>query len=68
MKISARNMLKGTVSSIQEGAVNGVVTIDLHDAKVKADITMEAIRDLGLKVGDQAVAIVKSTDVMVGVE
>lgn len=68
MKISARNMLKGTVSSIQEGAVNGVVTIDLHDTKVKADITMEAIRDLGLKVGGQAVAIVKSTDVMVGVE
>lgn len=68
MKISACNMLKGTVSSIQEGAVNGVVTIDLHDTKVKADITMEAIRDLGLKVGGQAVAIVKSTDVMVGVE
>ena len=68
MKISARNMLKGTVSSIQEGAVNGVVTIDLHDTKVKAGITMEAIRDLGLKVGGQAVAIVKSTDVMVGVE
>ena len=54
MKISACNMLKGTVSSIQEGAVNGVVTIDLHDTKVKADITMEAIRDLGLKVGGQA--------------
>lgn len=68
MKISARNMLKGTVSSIQEGAVNGVVTIDLHDTKVKGSITMEAIRDLGLKVGGQAVAIVKSTDVMVGVE
>ena len=68
MKISARNMFKGTISSIQEGAVNGVVTIDLHDTKVKADITMEAIRDLGLKVGGQAVAIVKSTDVIVGVE
>lgn len=64
MEISARNMLKGTVSSIQEGAVNGVVTIDLHDTKVKADITMEAIRDLGLKVGEPAFAIIKASSVM----
>lgn len=64
MKISARNQLKGTISNIQEGAVNGVVTIDLHDAKVKADITMDAIRDLGLKVGQEAFAIIKASSVM----
>lgn len=64
MKISARNQLKGTVSEIQEGAVNGVVTIDLHDGKIKADITMEAIRDLGLKVGEPAFAIIKASSVM----
>lgn len=68
MKLSARNQLKGTISNIQEGAVNGVVTIDLHDTKVKADITMDAIRDLGLKVGEPAFAIIKATEVMVGVE
>lgn len=68
MKLSARNQLKGTISNIQEGAVNGVVTIDLHDTKVKADITMDAIRDLGLKVGEPASAIIKATEVMVGVE
>ena len=49
MKISARNQLKGTVSAIAEGAVNGVVSIDLGSTMVKADITMEAINDLGLK-------------------
>lgn len=48
MKISARNQLKGTVSAIAEGAVNGVVSIDLGSTVVKADITMEAINDLGL--------------------
>lgn len=64
MKISARNQLKGTISNIQDGAVNGIVTIDLGDSKIKADITMEAIKDLGLKVGEQACAIIKATSVM----
>lgn len=64
MKISARNMLKGTVSAIQEGAVNGVVTVDLHDTQVKADITMDAIRDLDLEVGKPALVIVKASSVM----
>lgn len=68
MKISARNQLKGAISNIQEGAVNGIVTIDLHDIKVKGSITNEAIDQLGLKVGGEAVAIIKATEVMVGVE
>ena len=74
MKISARNQLKGTISAVAEGTVNGVVTIDLGSTQIKADITMEAIKDLGLKEGMDAVAIVKAsnvmfaTDVIVGVE
>lgn len=64
MKISARNQLKGTISSVAEGAVNGVVTIDLGNTSVKADITMEAIEELGLKEGMTAYAIVKATNVM----
>lgn len=64
MKISARNQLKGTISSVAEGAVNGVVTIDLDNTSVKADITMEAIEELGLKEGMTAYAIVKATNVM----
>ena len=43
MKISARNQLKGTIASVTEGAVNGVVAIDLGSTVVKADITMDAI-------------------------
>lgn len=64
MKISARNQLKGTISSVTEGAVNGVVTIDLGSTTVKADITMEAIKDLGLKEGMDAYAIIKASNVM----
>lgn len=48
--------------------MNGVVSIDLGDATIKADITMEAIESLGLKAGGSAVAIIKATDVIVGVE
>lgn len=48
--------------------MNGVVSIDLGDATIKADITIEAIESLGLKAGEPAVAIIKATDVIVGVE
>lgn len=64
MKISARNQLKGTVASVTEGAVNGVVAINLGDDTIKADITMEAIKDLGLKEGMDAVAVIKASNVM----
>lgn len=64
MKISARNQLKGTIKNVQEGAVNGVVTICLGGNKVKADITMDAIKELGLVEGKEAYAIVKASSVM----
>jgi len=64
MKISARNQLKGIVSNVQEGAVNGVVTIDFGGNAIKADITMDAIKELGLEAGKEAVAIIKATNVM----
>lgn len=64
MRISARNVLKGTVTAVAEGAVNGVVTIDVGGRSVKADITMDAIRDLGLEAGVPAYAVVKATNVM----
>lgn len=64
MKISARNQLKGTISSVTEGTVNGVVAIDLGDVTIKADITMESIKELGLTEGKEAYAIIKATNVM----
>lgn len=64
MKISARNQLKGTITNVAEGAVNGVVTIALGDTDIKADITMESIEGLGLTEGKEAFAIIKATNVM----
>ena len=68
MKISARNQLKGTVTDIKEGAVNGIVTIDVNGNAIVADITMDSIRNLGLEVGKEAYAVVKATSVMVAVD
>ena len=68
MKLSARNQLKGTVSKIEEGAVNGIVTIDLGGISIKSVITMDSIRELGLEVGKEAYAVIKASNVMVGVE
>lgn len=64
MQISARNQLKGTVCSVVEGAVNGVVGIDLGETVIKANITNEAIEQLGLKEGVDAIAIIKASNVM----
>ncbi|ACV21270.1 Molybdenum-pterin-binding protein II [Slackia heliotrinireducens] len=64
MKISARNQLKGTVVSVKEGAVNGVVAIEVGGQTLKASITMESIKELGLAEGVEAFAIVKATSVM----
>ena len=65
MKISARNQLAGTVSAVKEGAVNGDVTIKVGDETIKSDITMEAIKDLGLAEGKEAIAIIKASNVLV---
>lgn len=64
MKISARNQIKGTVSAVIDGAVNGIVKIDVGDAVISADITMESIKEIGLAEGKEALAIIKASNVM----
>ncbi|HJG86832.1 molybdopterin-binding protein [Pseudoflavonifractor capillosus] len=69
MKISARNQFKGTILSIEEGAVNGIVRLDIGGGNVvTSTISMASIRELGLKVGGTAYAVVKATSVMVAVD
>ena len=69
MKLSARNQFKGKVIDIQEGAVNGIVKIDIGGGNVmSATISMNAIRELELAIGKEAYAVVKATSVMVGVD
>lgn len=69
MKMSARNMLKGTVENIEEGAVmaNVKVKIEAPDT-ITAVITKEAVKDLKLEKDEKVTVIVKSTEVMVGKE
>ncbi len=63
--ISARNQIKGTVVSIKEGAVNGIVKLSVAgDNTISATISMDSIKNLGLEVGKEAVAVIKATSVM----
>lgn len=69
MKLSARNTLKGEVISIQPGAVNAIVVIKLPDGQlVTSSISIHALKDLDLRVGQQAYAVVKASDVMIGID
>jgi molybdopterin-binding protein len=69
MRISAKNVLKGRVKTIVPGAVNSEVVIELTGgALVTSVITKESVEGLGLAVGKEAYAIVKASNVMVGVD
>lgn len=68
MNISARNQFKGKVESVQEGAVNAVVTLKTAGNEIiTSTISMEAVKELGLAPGKEATAIIKATEVMIGV-
>ena len=67
MKLSARNQIKGRVIAVERGQTTGHVRIDIGNGVViTSSITNEALDDLALKVGDEAIAVIKASDVMVG--
>jgi molybdopterin-binding protein len=67
MKLSARNVLKGKVMEIIEGVTTHNVKIDVgHGIVLTSSITAEAVKDLKLKKGDEAYAIIKASEVIVG--
>lgn len=67
MKLSARNVLSGKVMAVTKGQTTAHVKIEVAaGATITASITNEAVDDLALKVGDEASAIIKSSDVIVG--
>ena len=69
MKISARNILKGKIVKIVHGAVNSEVTIELPGgSRLVSIITNSSVETLGLTEGKQAYAIIKASNVMVGVD
>lgn len=67
MKLSARNQLPGIVAEINTGAVNSIVTLDVSGTPVTGTISVGAVQDLGLVPGKEAVAVIKATEVMIGI-
>jgi molybdate transport system regulatory protein len=68
VRLSARNVLPGTVTNVVDGAVNSEVEIQLTaGTAIAASITKESVKALELKPGDAVSAIVKASNVMVGV-
>ncbi|HBK53065.1 MAG TPA: transporter [Syntrophomonas wolfei] len=67
MNISARNELKGKIVSIQEGTVNGMVALKTDGGDTfTSTISKEAVKELGLAPGKEAIAVIKATEVMIG--
>ena len=69
MKISARNVLKGKVKQIEQGAVNTEVTIELPGGiEIVSIITKTSAAGLGLTKGKDVYAVIKASSVMIGVD
>ena len=69
MKISARNTLAGTIKSVTPGAVNSEVVIELSSGvELVSVITNASAQRLGLRAGANAYAVIKASDVMIGVD
>jgi molybdopterin-binding protein len=67
MKLSARNQLKGKIVGVQKGQTTAHVRIDIGGGViVTSSITNEAVDELALKTSDDAFAVIKASDVMVG--
>ena len=66
MKISARNQLKGKIKAVKPGSVMAEIVVELPDGQeIVSAITLTSAQGLNLRVGDDVVAIIKSTDVMI---
>jgi molybdopterin-binding protein len=68
MKLSARNVLRGTLVEIRKGVTTTHVKLDVGGQIVTAAITNDAAEELGLRIGLPAAAVIKASDVMIGVE
>jgi molybdopterin-binding protein len=69
LKLSARNVLNGRVKSIQHGAVNTEVIVEIPEgAEMVSIITKTSAQSLGLKEGKEVYVIVKASNVMLGID
>jgi molybdopterin-binding protein len=69
MRISARNQIKGKIVEVTKGATTSHVRVDVGGGQiVTSSITNEAVDQLGLKKGDNVIAVIKASDVMIAVD
>jgi molybdopterin-binding protein len=68
MKISARNQIKGVIKAIHPGATTTHVEIDTGAGIITASITNDSAHEMKLAPGQHAYAVIKATDVMVGLD
>ncbi len=69
MRVSARNLIKGKITAIEQGAVNSVVTLEVPGGtELVSVITVASVDRLGLKVGKEAYAMIKASNVMIAVD
>lgn len=68
MKLSARNILKGTITEVKKGQTTTHVLIDIGGSVVTSSITNEAADELKLAKGQSAYAVIKASDVIVGID
>ena len=68
MKLSARNQLTGRVTAITSGEAIANVELDVNGQRLLASITVEAVRELGLREGSEVTAVIKASDVILATE
>jgi molybdopterin-binding protein len=68
VQLSARNKLAGTVSEIHRGEAIANVMIDVSGQRLVASITVEAVKELGLREGSNVTAVIKASDVIVAID
>ena len=67
MKLSARNQIPATITAVNAGEAIANVELDANGVRLVASITVEAVRDLGLEPGMSVTAVIKASDVLVGI-
>jgi molybdopterin-binding protein len=65
MPLSARNHLKGEITDVLLGTVTALITVKVGDNLVESVITKRSAEEMGLKKGDNVLAVIKATEVMI---
>lgn len=64
MKLSARNQIPARVTGITSGEAIANVELDANGVRLVASVTVEAVRQLGLKEGSEVTAVIKASEVI----